>query len=990
MVSSISRNWVGGLSSGLDTQSLIEQLIKAESYTKLSLERKRNTMTYQRDMLQGVNLKLFELQNKATDLTFSRTFNSKTVDASDSRVVNAKATTSAAIGSYTVRVKQIATSSSVSSKAKLAGSLELGHNLTSTRPVGGSSTTLDALGISAGDLEMNILSGGAGTFNISTAATGSTTLGELITNINTSINNKSELKGKVNASYDEKNNRIKINLLDQKLKISVSDTGSSSIISSMFEADGEVSLNKDIPAVSSDLITIRSGLSATIEDLGISTGTFSIQRDAGGPVETFDISALAPETTVGQLISHLNGEIDSRNTLAKDGVATGNPADRLLEFRYDQSSGKLQLVNTNSGDTTQFTLADDSSNLVATVFGASSKTSVTDKGEKLAKETFAGTISSGVFTVDGVQININAQNDDLQGVLSRITSMTDINATYDSKNDVIRLTRKNNSNDPIGLGSSTDSSNFLSIAGLIAGSQASAANLSSSSSLGKTLAEAKDSDLTTEFGVGAGSLKIIVNGKTSEISYDGSDSLTGVLEKIAAVDGVDQAFYDASTGKVTITTDVRGSSATLEIQDVGASTLGAALGLTDGVAEGLDVGSSVVSSRPVSDLKTSASLETAGFATPVAAGTFTINGVKFSINNTSSLTMDSLINTINSNSEVGVKAHYDLTNGQFVLTSTETGNRAIALGSASDTSNFLSAMGLVGATQNVGKNAIYSIDGIYGGFDQVSQTNTVSDAIEGVTLELYDVTGAAGSVINIEADTETASTAIKDFLTAYNEVTELVYSHLTEERDWELTALSDEERSALGDADLASYEAAYQKGLLAGDSTLRTVRSQMRVIMSSIVPGADSLFNSLSDIGITTGTIGSSYEDTMLGTLQVTNQTKLDGALRDNPGKVAELFNKEGVGSNDKGIARSLKDALNEFTKSDGLLTKRVGKSGVASANSEMDKQIALINKQISSQEERLQAREEALLKQFSTLETAMSEYQSQSTAFSNQLAQLA
>ncbi|MDD2998975.1 MAG: flagellar cap protein FliD N-terminal domain-containing protein, partial [Candidatus Riflebacteria bacterium] len=349
MVSSISRNWVGGLSSGLDTQSLIEQLIKAESYTKLSLERKRNTMTYQRDMLQGVNLKLFELQNKATDLTFSRTFNSKTVDASDSRVVNAKATTSAAIGSYTVRVKQIATSSSVSSKAKLAGSLELGHNLTSTRPVGGSSTTLDALGISAGDLEMNILSGGAGTFNISTAATGSTTLGELITNINTSINNKSELKGKVNASYDEKNNRIKINLLDQKLKISVSDTGSSSIISSMFEADGEVSLNKDIPAVSSDLITIRSGLSATIEDLGISTGTFSIQRDAGGPVETFDISALAPETTVGQLISHLNGEIDSRNTLAKDGVATGNPADRLLEFRYDQSSGKLQLVNTNSG-----------------------------------------------------------------------------------------------------------------------------------------------------------------------------------------------------------------------------------------------------------------------------------------------------------------------------------------------------------------------------------------------------------------------------------------------------------------------------------------------------------------------------------------------------------------------------------------------------------------------------------------------------------------
>jgi flagellar capping protein FliD len=54
-----------------------------------------------------------------------------------------------------------------------------------------------------------------------------------------------------------------------------------------------------------------------------------------------------------------------------------------------------------------------------------------------------------------------------------------------------------------------------------------------------------------------------------------------------------------------------------------------------------------------------------------------------------------------------------------------------------------------------------------------------------------------------------------------------------------------------------------------------------------------------------------------------------------------------------------------------------------------MDQQISTINSQIADQQDRLRSREEALLKQFSALETSMSEYQSQSQAFANQLAQL-
>jgi flagellar capping protein FliD len=127
----------------------------------------------------------------------------------------------------------------------------------------------------------------------------------------------------------------------------------------------------------------------------------------------------------------------------------------------------------------------------------------------------------------------------------------------------------------------------------------------------------------------------------------------------------------------------------------------------------------------------------------------------------------------------------------------------------------------------------------------------------------------------------------------------------------------------------------------------------------------------------------------MVGKLQITDQEKLNNALTDNPDKVAELFNKDSSDTNKMGIARRLKEILNEFTKSDGMLTKRVGRTGVANSNSQMDQQIRTINGQISNQEERLRSREEALLKQFADLERSMADYQSQSQAFANQLAQL-
>lgn len=1009
MVSSISRNYISGISSGMDTDSLISQMLEAASSKKYSLERKRNKVSYQQSMLQEVNLKLYNLQTKATDLTFSKTYTSKTVESTDSKVINATATTAAKAGTYNVKVKQLATSTNVTSKAKLAGSLELGNNISSNGKMGGSNTTLGALGIDPSGLKITTTSasGQVKDFNIATSVDENSTVDDLVKNINNSIKGNAELNGKITASYDEKNNTVKFTMLDSKMSAKIQDAGAADangMIAKMFGqgAGGSIELTKDVPAKSSTM-TMRTGAATTLKDLNFTKGTIDITRN--GRTQNIDLRGLDENMTVGDLVNYLNDQIDQSDALSKTGRASGNPKDRAVEFRYDESSGQLRLLNTNTGDTTALSMSDaNGGTFVKNIFGKGTDTTVDatfDGGVTLANETFGTGITAGTFTVDGVQISIDPSVDTLQGVLSRITSMTNINATYDSETDKISFTRKDGSTAAIGIGASNDTSNFLNITGMMAGSQAAEAHLegqntsSLKNALGNNMSvsefrNASAANVTSSVWGGerreGGTITVNVNGVEHNINYTADETYQDVLDKISEIDGIESAYYDASTGKVNVIGTDKGNDASISISDKSGS-LASKLGI-DTTAYGSDRGSTLTANKTLSDVKTSSPLAQAGFANPVTAGTFTINGVQFTINNTQSQTMDSIIDAINNNEKVGVTAQYNPTTGEFVLTSKNTGNQTIAIGAAGDTSNFLSSMGLTDAVQNIGQNCIYSIDSLYGGEDQVSQSNTISDAIEGMTLSFREVTQGAGEAITVKVDTESAKTAIKEFIDLYNEITEDIYTKLTEKSNKELEGLTDSEKDALGEDDLKTYEDAYKVGLLRGDSTLRNIRSQLRTILSSVVSGADSEYNSLAKIGITTGAVGSNYTATMVGKLSITDEDALDAALQNDPEAVAKLFNNDSDKVGAQGIARRLKDTLNSFTKSDGLLTSRIGRSDVTT-NSQMDKQIAALNEQINAQKIKLAAKEESLISKFSRMESALSAYQSQSESLANSLSSL-
>ncbi|ASF40431.1 flagellar capping protein [Halobacillus halophilus] len=99
---------IGGLASGMDTDKIINDLMRAERQPLNKMEQDKKWMTWQRDAYRDVNKQLNQLDTLAFDMKLERTFNSKNVTSSNS-AVSATASSSAGTGDYTLSVEKTAT-----------------------------------------------------------------------------------------------------------------------------------------------------------------------------------------------------------------------------------------------------------------------------------------------------------------------------------------------------------------------------------------------------------------------------------------------------------------------------------------------------------------------------------------------------------------------------------------------------------------------------------------------------------------------------------------------------------------------------------------------------------------------------------------------------------------------------------------------------------------------------------------------------------------
>lgn len=160
--------------------------------------------------------------------------------------------------------------------------------------------------------------------------------------------------------------------------------------------------------------------------------------------------------------------------------------------------------------------------------------------------------------------------------------------------------------------------------------------------------------------------------------------------------------------------------------------------------------------------------------------------------------------------------------------------------------------------KSTAQNAEFTVDGI-----AVSKaTNAVADVIGGVTLNLLKTT-TTPTTVTVARDTAAVTTAVNDFVKAYNEI-------------------------AKNFVDATAYNASTKTAaILNGEASVRSMQAQFRAVLSSPVAGGASAFSRLSEIGVTM------QKDGSLGV----DATKIGNAITNNFNDFAGLFASVGKSS---------------------------------------------------------------------------------------------
>ena len=264
----------------------------------------------------------------------------------------------------------------------------------------------------------------------------------------------------------------------------------------------------------------------------------------------------------------------------------------------------------------------------------------------------------------------------------------------------------------------------------------------------------------------------------------------------------------------------------------------------------------------------------------------------------------------------------------FTVTETDGGNALAALTyGTGNTANY--------TQQAAAQDASFSVAGVA----YTSPSNTVSDALSGVTLDLLAPTATgSNAALTVANDTSSVASNIQGFVTAYNTLQ---------------TALS-----GLGSYNSSSGTA----GPLLGNPVLTGIESQIQRVLYSFV--GNSAYNSLASIGITTNSDGS----------LALNSATLQTALSSNFSAVSQLFS----GSN--GVAAQLNSQI----------TADLGAGGsIPSYGQTLTTQENALTTQSNTLNTQMAALTASLTQQYATLNTLLSSLQSTSSYLTQAFASL-
>lgn len=401
-----------------------------------------------------------------------------------------------------------------------------------------------------------------------------------------------------------------------------------------------------------------------------------------------------------------------------------------------------------------------------------------------------------------------------------------------------------------------------------------------------------------------------INGQQVTIGL--ADSLQDVFTKIAtATSGAVTAAYNSTEDKFTL------SSASPII-----------LGASNDTSNFLKVAklsnngtNSITSTSTLGSVNQTATLANARLRTPLTAvdgsgnGAFTLNGVSINYNvNTDSLS--GVISKINASS-AGVGASYDAANDRLMLVNKNTGNLGVNFSESAG--GFLGTVGIAGGTTTFGSDAEFTING---GATLTSSSNTFDSSVHGIAGLSVTANSTTTETIAVSSNTTSMRSSIEDFIKKFNAV-----------------------QSYIGDqTKVTSANGKVTSAALSNNREIQGWASTLRSTAFAAVSGVSGTIQRLDSLGIdfTTGT----------SQLVIKDGAKLDAALRDKSSDVEAFFKTASTGFADK-FNTYATTILGTGTTSTGLINFQ--KKSLTALNTNIDKQVADIERRLVSQRARLE-----------------------------------
>lgn len=297
------------------------------------------------------------------------------------------------------------------------------------------------------------------------------------------------------------------------------------------------------------------------------------------------------------------------------------------------------------------------------------------------------------------------------------------------------------------------------------------------------------------------------------------------------------SYYDKlkTTTSNSALTVVAGSGANEGVQTAKIKSVAKAGYLTGAEISAKD-GSKITSNTKLTDL---------GITAGSSVG-LKVDGMTHTIEVSEDMTMGDFVKKLQN---AGVNANFDEGNQRLFVSAKSTGadNDFLFVGTGSNTTDTLNKLGLtasVGSKRIKGEDAVLELNGA----EFKSSSNTFN--INGST---YTVNGVTDEEITVSTSKDTSGIydMIKSFFKDYNDVMESMATAYNADSAKGYEPLTDEEKESMTESQIEDWEKKIKDSLLRKDSTLSTIMSSMREIMSGGIE-IDGQKYYLSDFGIET------------------------------------------------------------------------------------------------------------------------------------------